>query len=149
MWINWACDYTPSLNFENALKVPVWNLEALWKDWGSLLLVCNSFLICQVWWTHSVNSHRLWKKETKLWGEICHPNVTIAKKNGDKAYCDNIGFFEFDQSCWFYQSFQTPPEQAHQQTCFGYHVLGHYKQNLPQWLEYNRIYRTHWTNQED
>lgn len=71
------------------------------------------------------------------------------KKNGDKAYCDNVGFFEFDQSCWFYQSFQTPPEQAHQQTCFGYHVLGHHKQNLPQSLEYNRIYRTHWTNQED
>lgn len=40
------------------------------------------------------------------------------------------GFFKTDPSCRFYQSFQIPAEQARQQTCFGYYVLGKASQQL-------------------
>lgn len=97
---------------------------------------------------HSVNSHHLWEEEKK--------RKHIMRKSLDN--CENLrqihqnlrlnmtkGFFEFGQSCRFFQSFQTPAEQAHQQTCFGYHVYS-VKHHKPSIHSHFRIAKAHSRN---
>lgn len=115
-------------------EVPAWNPGAPWKDWYSPLLVCNSFSTCQVWQTHSVNSHHLrreryvrqWQKRRLYFFIIIRSHSfqgCICKHRGKFTQsCVNTiptFFYDFDQSCEFYQSFQPPCRPGiHHQTCF-------------------------------